>query len=73
MYFRNQISNSRFRTAVRAVNKGDEEKMAEVLYRMHEEDPSLLVEYSKELKQMILFGPGRISFEYDEMADRTQR
>lgn len=50
--------NSRFRTAVRAVNKGEEEKMAEVLYRMHEEDPSLLVEYSKELKQMVLSGQG---------------
>ena len=50
--------NARFRTAVRAVNKTDEEKMAEVLYRMHEEDPSLLVEYSKELKQMILSGQG---------------
>lgn len=50
--------NSRFRTAVRAVHKTDEEKMAEVLYRMHEEDPSLLVEYSKELKQMILSGQG---------------
>ncbi|MDE7074087.1 MAG: elongation factor G, partial [Odoribacter sp.] len=53
-----QYPNSRFRTAVRAVNKADEEKMAEVLYRMHEEDPSLLVEYSKELKQMILAGQG---------------
>lgn len=50
--------NSRYRTAVRAVNKADEEKMAEVLYRMHEEDPSLLVEYSKELKQLILSGQG---------------
>lgn len=48
----------RFRTAVRAVNKGDDEKMAEVLNRMHEEDPSLLVEYSKELKQLILSGQG---------------
>ena len=46
--------------------------MAEVLYRMHEEDPSLLVEYSKELKQMILRAREN-SFEYDEMADRTQR
>lgn len=53
-----QYPNPRFRTAVRAVNKSDEEKMAEVLYRMHEEDPSLLVEYSKELKQMILSGQG---------------
>lgn len=50
--------NSRFRTAVRAIAKADEEKMAEILYRMHEEDPSLLVEYSKELKQMILSGQG---------------
>ena len=40
------------------MNNGDEENMAEVLYRMHEEDPSLLVEYSNELKQMILSGLG---------------
>ncbi len=53
-----QYPNPRYRTAVRAVNKADEEKMAEVLYRNHEEDPSLLVEYSKELKQMILSGQG---------------
>ncbi len=50
--------NVRFRTAVKAVNKADEEKMALVLNRMHEEDPSLLVEYSKELKQLILSGQG---------------
>ena len=48
----------RFRTAVKAVNKNDDEKVAEVLNRMHEEDPSLLVEYSKELKQLILSGQG---------------
>lgn len=48
----------RFRTAVRAVTKSDDEKVAEVLNRMHEEDPSLLVEYSKELKQLILSGQG---------------
>lgn len=50
--------NARFRTAVKAVKKADEEKMAEVLFRMHEEDPSLLIAYSKELKQMILSGQG---------------
>ncbi|MGL5683868.1 MAG: elongation factor G [Marinifilaceae bacterium] len=50
--------NARFRTAVKAVNKSDEERMAEVLYRMREEDPSLMVEYSKELKQMIVSGQG---------------
>ena len=36
---------------------GTKERIAQ-LYRMHEEDPSLLVEYSKELKQMILSGQG---------------
>ncbi|MCC8174048.1 MAG: elongation factor G [Odoribacter sp.] len=50
--------NPRFRTAVRPVNKNDDEKMAEVLHRMHGEDPSFLVEYSKELKQLILSGQG---------------
>lgn len=50
--------NSRYRTAVKAVKKGEEEKMTEVLYRMHEEDPSLIVEYSKELKQLLLSGQG---------------
>lgn len=48
----------RFRTAIRAVNKADDEKAAELLNRMHEEDPSLLVAYSKELKQLILSGQG---------------
>lgn len=50
--------NTRFRTAVKAVNKNEEEKVAELLNRMHEEDPSLLVEYSKELKQLLLAGQG---------------
>lgn len=48
----------RFRTAVRAVNKGEDEKMAEVLSRLQEEDPSFTMEYSKELRQMILSGQG---------------
>ena len=48
----------RYRTAVKAVDKNDDEKVTEVLYRMHEEDPSLLVEYSKELKQLIVSGQG---------------
>ncbi len=50
--------NVRFRTAVVAQNKSEEEKMAAVLNRMHEEDPSLLVEYSTELKQLIVSGQG---------------
>ncbi|MDR0982948.1 MAG: elongation factor G [Culturomica sp.] len=50
--------NPRFRTAVKAINKNDDEKVAEILNRMHEEDPSVNVEYSKELKQLIFSGQG---------------
>ncbi len=50
--------NAKYRTAIKAVNESDEEKLAEILNRIHEEDPSINVEYSKELKQMIVSGQG---------------
>jgi len=48
----------KFRTAVRPLSEGDDEKLGEALGRMHQEDPTILVEYSKELKQIILYGQG---------------
>jgi elongation factor G len=48
----------KFRTAIRPVNEHDDEKLGEVLQRIHEEDPTLVVEYSKELKQIIVYGQG---------------
>ncbi len=48
----------KFRTAIRPLNEHDDEKLGEVLQRMHEEDPTLVVEYSKELKQIIVYGQG---------------
>ena len=48
----------KFRRAIKAVNESDAEKLSEVLYRMHEEDPTWLVEQSKELKQTIVSGQG---------------
>ncbi len=48
----------KYRRAVKALAESDEEKMSEVLTRMHEEDPTWLVEYSKELKQTIVYGQG---------------
>ncbi len=48
----------KFRTAIRPLNESDEEKLGEALSRMHDEDPTLLIEYSKELKQIILSGQG---------------
>jgi elongation factor G len=48
----------KFRTAIKTLSEGDEEKLGEVLGRMHEEDPTILIEYSKELKQIIIYGQG---------------
>ncbi len=48
----------RFRTAIKAKSESDEEKLGEALSRMHEEDPTILIEYSKELKQIIVSGQG---------------
>ncbi|MCB2194653.1 MAG: elongation factor G [Bacteroidetes bacterium] len=46
------------RTAIRALNESDDEKLGEALARLHEIDPTVTVEYSKELKQILLFGQG---------------
>ncbi len=48
----------KYRRAIRAVSEADEEKLSEILTRMHEEDPTWVIEQSKELKQTILYGQG---------------
>jgi len=48
----------KFRTAIKPMTEGDEEKLGEALTRIHEADPTVQVEYSKELKQIILSGQG---------------
>ncbi len=48
----------KFRTAIRTLTEGDEEKLGEALSRIHQEDPTVRIEYSKELKQIILSGQG---------------
>lgn len=48
----------RYRTAIKAVSESDDEKLGEALHRMHTEDPSIQIEYSKELKQIIISGQG---------------
>jgi len=48
----------KFRIAIRPVTEGDEEKLGEALNRIHQEDPTVVIEYSKELKQIILSGQG---------------
>ena len=48
----------KFRTAIKPLSEGDEEKLGEALSRISQEDPTVRVEYSKELKQIILSGQG---------------
>ena len=48
----------KYRRAIRPVTESDSEKMMAILTRMHEEDPTWVVEQSKELKQTILSGQG---------------
>ena len=48
----------RYRRAIKPVNESDAEKLAALLTRMHEEDPTWLVEQSKELRQTIVSGQG---------------
>ena len=50
----------KIRTALVADSKNDEEKMSEVIKELHEEDPTLNIQYSKELRQLILTGQGEL-------------
>ncbi len=48
----------KYRRAIKPVTESDAEKLMGILTRMHEEDPTWVVEQSKELKQTILSGQG---------------
>ncbi len=55
-----EFPEPRIRVAVTPPNKGDIEKLAKALHITHEEDPTLLIEQSSELKQMLLHGQGQL-------------
>ena len=50
--------NPKYTRAIKPVNEADTEKMMAVLNRMREEDPTWVVEQSKELKQILVHGHG---------------
>ncbi len=50
--------NPKYTRAIKAVNEADTEKMMAVLNRMREEDPTWMVEQSKELRQILVHGQG---------------
>jgi elongation factor G len=57
-YERVAFPEPKFRTAMRPLSEADEEKLGEALGRLSLEDPTIIVEYSKELKQTLIHGQG---------------
>lgn len=50
--------NSKYSRAIKAVNEGETEKLMAALLKMRQEDPTWVVEQSKELHQTIVHGQG---------------
>lgn len=50
--------NSKYTRSIKPLNEADVEKMMSVLTRMREEDPTWVIEQSKELKQTLVHGQG---------------
>lgn len=53
-----EFPSSNITVAIEPVNKGEEEKLAQALHQLKEEDPTLIVEVSQELKQTLLHCQG---------------
>ncbi|MCD4792344.1 MAG: elongation factor G [Bacteroidales bacterium] len=53
-----EYPNPKYRKAIKALSESDDEKLGEYLHRLHDEDPTYILEYSKELKQLIIHGQG---------------
>ena len=50
--------NPKYTRAIKPLNEADTEKMMAILNRMREEDPTWVVEQSKELRQILVHGQG---------------
>lgn len=50
--------NSKYIRAIETPNSADMEKLMAALLRMHQEDPTWIVEQSKELRQTLVYGQG---------------
>jgi elongation factor G len=53
-----KFAEPKYRVAIKAQSESDDEKLGEALNKMHLEDPTIIIEYSKELKQIIIHGQG---------------
>jgi elongation factor G len=53
-----EFPSSNMTVSIEPINKGEEEKLAQALHQLREEDPTLIVEVSQELKQTLLHCQG---------------
>ncbi len=53
-----KFPDSKYRRAIKPENEKDLEKLNETLQRLHQEDPTWVIENSKELRQTIISGQG---------------
>ena len=52
--------NPKFRTAIKAKNQADDEKLGLALNEIHRTDPTIIAGHSKELRQLIVEGQGEL-------------
>ncbi|MDH4222189.1 MAG: elongation factor G [candidate division Zixibacteria bacterium] len=57
--------------AIRPKSKGDEEKIANGFSKLHEEDPTFIMEVDADIKQTIIYGQGELHLEI--IVDRLKR
>jgi len=57
--------------AIKAKTKGEEEKIANGLSKLHEEDPTFIMEVDSDIKQTIIYGQGELHL--DVIVDRLKR
>jgi elongation factor G len=53
-----EFPSSNVTVCIEPINKGEEEKLAQALHQLREEDPTLIVEVSQELKQTLIHCQG---------------
>jgi elongation factor G len=56
---------------IRPKNRGDEEKIANGFAKLHDEDPTFIMEVDADIKQTIIYGQGELHL--DVMVDRLKR
>ena len=58
-----EFPEPRYTTAIRASHEGEEDKLAQGLHQLVEEDPSLVIVHDPHLSQMVLGGQGEMHLE----------